>query len=74
MSTAPPPPTDKPVKGVPQFPVGHLGHLTPQQLSLLEQLKSTCAEKGIYRPEEGDKWPSHDDATMVWVSFGMLMR
>lgn len=65
MSTAPPPPADKPVKGVPQFPVGHLGHLTPQQLSLLDQLKSTCAEKGIYRPGQGDKWPSHDDATML---------
>ncbi|BGP01747.1 phosphatidylinositol transporter [Rhodosporidium toruloides NP11] [Rhodotorula toruloides] len=44
---------------------GHLGHLTPQQQSALEQFKQRLEEKGYYRPAREGKKASHEENTLV---------
>lgn len=48
---------------------GHLNHLTPEQEAKLAAFKEVCREKGYYTPGEGDKDPSHDDATLLYVDW-----
>ncbi|KUJ06861.1 CRAL/TRIO domain-containing protein, partial [Mollisia scopiformis] len=47
------------------YPNGHLGHLTTEEEAAFKNFKLLCADKGEYRPAEGDKPASHDDATLL---------
>ncbi|KAI9686714.1 MAG: hypothetical protein M1822_002773 [Bathelium mastoideum] len=50
-----------------QYPSGHLGHLSGNQQSSLDQFKQLCHEKGYYKPAgvDGRALPSHDDETLL---------
>jgi hypothetical protein len=55
------------------YPHGHLGHLTPEEEDTLKQFKALCEENGYYNPGKGaSEPPSHDDATMLSVSYSLL--
>lgn len=47
------------------YPRGHLGHLSQDEEAALKNFKALCTEKGLYKPAEGDKPASHDDATLL---------
>jgi len=48
------------------YPNGHLGHLSHDQEEAFKNFKTLCAEKGYYKPGDGEKEdPSHDDATLL---------
>ncbi|BGP26173.1 phosphatidylinositol transporter [Rhodotorula toruloides] len=44
---------------------GHLGHLSSQQQTTLEQFKQRLEEKGYYTPARDGRKASHDDNTLV---------
>jgi hypothetical protein len=50
-----------------QYPAAHLGHLTDNQQSALDDFKVVCKEQGYFHPEGegGRKVASHDDATLL---------
>lgn len=50
------------------YPNGHLGHLTPEEEEAFKNFKLLCAEKGVYKPADGETPASHDDATLLYVS------
>lgn len=47
------------------YPNGHLGHLTTEEDAAFKNFKLLCADKGVYKPAEGDTHASHDDATLL---------
>jgi hypothetical protein len=47
------------------YPSGHLGHLTSEEEAAFKNFKLLCAEKGNYKPADGDTPASHDDATLL---------
>jgi hypothetical protein len=50
------------------YPQGHLGRLTPEEETELKNFKTLCAEKGYYKPGNGEDYiPSHDDALLLYV-------
>ena len=52
-----------------QYPSGHIGHLSSNQQSSLDQFKQLCQEKGYYKPAGvgGRTVPSHDDETLLYA-------
>ena len=55
------------------YPQGHLGHLSPEEEAALRNFKVLCAEKGYYKPGNGeDTDATHEDATLLWVNFRVL--
>lgn len=49
-----------------QYPSGHLGHLSDDQQSALEEFKLLCEKEGYYRPKEANGKPAtHDDETLL---------
>jgi hypothetical protein len=50
-----------------QWPSGHVGHLTPNQIAALDRFKALCEEKGYYlSASEDEKRPAtHDDETLL---------
>ncbi len=44
------------------YPHGHLGNLTEDELTRLDQFKAYLQEKGLYLPGPP---PSHDDQTLL---------
>ncbi|KAI9847239.1 MAG: hypothetical protein M1838_000975 [Thelocarpon superellum] len=44
---------------------GHLGNLTPQEQSTLDEFKQVCREQSLYREADPPGKPSHDDATLL---------
>lgn len=52
---------------------GHLNHLTEDQEKKLEEFKKLCEKEGYYKPEIDGQRPSHDDATMLYVSLWSLL-
>ena len=51
--------------GIPSFPAQHLGHLEPAEQNALDSFKELIAEKGFYKPANGQSPASHDDATLL---------
>ena len=50
------------------YPQGHLGHLSPEEEAAFKNFKVLCAEKGYYKPGNGeDVDATHDDATLLFV-------
>lgn len=47
------------------YPNGHLGHLISEEEEAFKNFKLLCAEKGNYKPADGDTPASHDDATLL---------
>ena len=45
---------------------GHVGHLTNQEESALEQFKQLSAKQGFFTPATDTKKASHDDGTLVY--------
>lgn len=60
MSTGPPNFANKP-----QFPAGHVNHLTEGQFGQLVKFKELCLSKGYWTPEAAGKPASHDDETLL---------
>lgn len=50
---------------------GHLNHLTPEQEAKLTAFKERCREKGYYTSGEDGAEPSHHDATLLYVLYGV---
>jgi hypothetical protein len=50
-----------------QYPAAHLGHLSDEQQSALEEFKVLCEKEGYYHSEgkEGRTSASHDDETLL---------
>ena len=49
-----------------QYPAAHLGHLSDEQQSALEEFKVLCEKEGYYHPTGSDGKPaSHDDETLL---------
>ncbi len=46
---------------------GHLGHLTPQEESALEEFRKLAAKEGFYRVATGSTKASHDDGTLMYA-------
>lgn len=46
---------------------GHLGHLTEDEESALEEFKKLCAKGGFYTPETEQHKASHDDGTLMYA-------
>ncbi|KAI9776807.1 MAG: hypothetical protein M1839_009358 [Geoglossum umbratile] len=44
---------------------GHLNHLSEHQESQLAAFKSALSDQGLWKPDDGDGKPSHDDATLL---------
>lgn len=56
---------------------GHLHHLTEDQERRFQEFKKLCEKNGYYKPSSSsptgeDVKPSHDDATMLYVSVSYL--
>ena len=52
------------------YPQGHLGHLTPEEEAAFKNFKVLCAEKGYYKPGNGEyDDATHDDATLLYATF-----
>jgi hypothetical protein len=50
------------------YPQGHFGHLSPEEEAAFKNFKVLCAEKGYYKPGNGeDADATHDDATLLFV-------
>lgn len=47
---------------------GHLGHLTPQEETALEEFRKLAKKAGFYTPATDDKKASHDDGTLMYVN------
>ena len=48
------------------FPQGHLGHLSEEEEAAFKNFKILCAEKGYYKPADGENGKdSHDDALLL---------
>lgn len=56
-----------PVKGALDYgyPHGHLGHLTPTELTNLDAFKTLLVEHKLYTPSSASAPASHDDATLL---------
>lgn len=50
-----------------QYPAAHLGHLSDDQQSALEEFKVLCEKEGYYQSKgnEGTTVASHDDETLL---------
>jgi hypothetical protein len=50
-----------------QYPAAHLGHLSEDQQSALEEFKVLCEKEGYYQSEGkgGRTVASHDDETLL---------
>lgn len=49
-----------------QYPSGHLGYLSDDQQSALDDFKGLCEKEGYYTTKvEGGKPASHDDETLL---------
>lgn len=48
-----------------QYPSGHVGHLTQNQLDTLQKFKDLCQSKKYYTPATGSTPASHDDETLL---------
>ena len=46
---------------------GHLGYLTPQEETALEELKKVGTKAGFYTPATDNKKASHDDGTLMYI-------
>ena len=46
---------------------GHLGYLTAQEDTSLEEFRKLAADSGFYTPATDDKKASHDDGTLMYV-------
>ena len=46
---------------------GHVGHLTTQEESALDQFKQLSAKQGFYTPATDTKKASHDDGALVYA-------
>jgi len=46
---------------------GHLGHLTPQEESALEDFKKLAAKEGFYKLATDSTKASHDDGTLMYA-------
>ena len=44
---------------------GHLGHLTKEEESALEEFKKLCIKEALYTPPTVDTKASHDDGTLM---------
>ena len=51
---------------------GHVGHLTTQEESALDQFKQLSAKQGFYTPATDTKKASHDDGTLVYAILKLL--
>ena len=51
------------------YPTGHLGHLTEQQEQALVAFKALCEQKGFFKPATDINLASHDDTTLLYVSY-----
>ena len=87
-AAAAPPEKKEPDESDPWF--GHLHHLTTTQEKALDEFRTACAEKGLYKyavvagqeggekeegeAVEGPKDASHDDATLLYVSISIPSR
>lgn len=48
-----------------QYPSGHVGHLTQNQLDTLQKFKDLCQSKNYYTPATASTPASHDDETLL---------
>jgi len=48
---------------------GHLGHLTTAEEDALDEFKTLCAKHGYYKPVGANSIASHDDGTLVYVTY-----
>ena len=56
------------------YPQGHLGHLSPEEEAAYKNFKVLCAEKGYYKPGNGeDEDATHDDATLLYAHTFLLL-
>lgn len=46
---------------------GHLGYLTPQEETALEEFRKLATKAGFYIPATEHKKASHDDGTLMYV-------
>ena len=53
---------------------GHVGHLTTQEESALNQFKQLSAKQGFYTPATDTKKASHDDGTLVYAILKPLLH
>ena len=53
---------------------GHVGHLTTQEESALQQFKQLSAKQGFYTPATDTKKASHDDGTLVYAILKPLLH
>lgn len=54
-----------PLPDRPQYPSGHVGHLTQTQRDTLERFKALCQSKKYYTPATESAPASHDDETLL---------
>ncbi|RKF77898.1 SEC14 cytosolic factor [Golovinomyces cichoracearum] len=47
------------------YPSGHIGYLSPDEITKLQDFKQCCSEKGHYKPASGSSPASHDNATLL---------
>ena len=53
---------------------GHVGHLTTQEESALDEFKQLSAKQGFYTPATDTKSASHDDGTLVYAILKPLLH
>ena len=46
---------------------GHLGHLTPDEITAFTAFKELCIKEGLYKPATAESKSSHDDGTLMCV-------